>query len=359
MIKITSEEICFRIGEKSMKKFLSLFLAAVLLMTFTACGGNNGGTITTTDNLSGSDTQSSIPSGKNAKLTIAYQGGIGYAPVHILEQQKLIEANYKEATGAEVTVQFQKLDSGADINTGIIGGTIDIGCMGIAPAVSAVAGGVPAKVVTGLCSQTHGLMTNDPSIRTLADIKDNQIALVNIGSIQHILLAMAAEKELGDPHALDNNIVKMSHAEGYAALEAGTYKLHLTSSPFINRERENDKFTEIKAVNKIWPDGNTFLVALASTKIGDDNPELFEAVQESFAQAIELINSDQEQAAQLIAPYLGQDVATTLKDLQDETSMFFGELKGATQMADFMHRAGFINKEVTFSEFTYPGVKGD
>jgi NitT/TauT family transport system substrate-binding protein len=202
-------------------------------------------------------------------------------------------------------------------------------------------------------------MTNDPSIKSLKDIGDNQIALVNIGSIQHILLAMAAEKELGDAHALDNNIVKMSHAEGYAALEAGTYKLHLTSSPFINRERENEKFTEIKAVNEIWPDGNTFLVALASTKIGEDNPELFAAVQKSFKEAIDLINEDQEQAAQLIAPYLGQDVKTTLKDLQDETSMFFGELKGATQMADFMHRAGFIEKAVTFKDFTYPDVKGE
>ena len=343
-----------------MKKFLSLIFAAALLLTFTACGGNDGD-ITTTDNngiISGTQ-NSSVPAGENAKLTIAYQGGIGYAPVHIIEQKKLIESNYKEATGADVTVQFQKLDSGADINTGIIGGTIDIGCMGIAPAVSAVSSGVPAKVLTGLCSQTHGLMTNDPSIKTLKDIGDNQIALVNIGSIQHILLAMAAEKELGDPHALDNNIVKMSHAEGFAALEAGTYKLHLTSSPFINRERENDKFTEIKAVNEIWPDGNTFLVALASTKIGEDNPELFKAVQEAFEEAIDFINSDEEQAAQLVATYLGQDAQTTLKDLQDETSVFFGELKGATQMADFMYRAGFIKKEVTFEDFTYEGVKGD
>lgn len=342
-----------------MKKLLSLLLASVLLLTFTACGGNNGDVNTTTDSNTSSTQGSSASSSQNAKLTIAYQGGIGYAPVHILEQKKLIESNYKEATGADVTVQFQKLDSGADINTGIIGGTIDIGCMGIAPAVSAISSGVPAKVLTGLCSQTHGLMTNDPSIKTLSDIGDNQIALVNIGSIQHILLAMAAEKELGDPHALDNNIVKMSHAEGFAALEAGTYKLHLTSSPFINRERENDKFTEIKAVNEIWPDGNTFLVALANSKIGEDNPELFKAVQESFKQAIDFINGDTEQAAQLIAPYLGQDAQTTLKDLQDETSMFFGELKGATQMADFMYRAGFIEKEVTLDDFTYEGVKGD
>lgn len=339
---------------KNFKKITTIILCLGILFCLAACGGNKVDMGTTADS-----TQSSTDKAETAELTIAYQGGIGYAPVHILEQKKLIEENYKAATGKEVKVSFQKLDSGADINTGIIGGTIDIGCMGIAPAVSAVSSGVPAKVLTGLCSQTHGLMTNDPSIKSLADIKDNQIALVNIGSIQHILLAMAAEKELGDAHALDNNIVKMSHAEGYAALEAGTYKLHLTSSPFINRERENEKFTEIKAVNEVWPDGNTFLVALASTEIEQENPELFKAVQESFKEAIDLINNDENQAAEIIAPYLGQDAETTLKDLQDETSMFFGELKGATQMADFMHRAGFIENAVSFEDFTYADVKGD
>lgn len=292
-------------------------------------------------------------------LTIAYQGGIGYAPVHVLEAKDLIETKYKEATGKEVEVEFQKLDSGADINTGIIGDTIDIGCMGIAPAISAVSNGIPAKVLTGLCSQSHGLMTSDAKIKTLSDIGNEQIALVNIGSIQHILLAMACEKELGDAHALDNNIVKMAHAEGFAALEAGTYKLHLTSSPYINRERENEAYSEIKAVNEIWPDGNTFLVALATTKLQSENEELFNAVTEAFEEAITFINENQQETAEIVADKLDQDVETTLADLQDETSMFFGELKGATQMAEFMYRAEFMESEVTFEKLTFPNVKGD
>lgn len=319
---------------------LSVILTVSLLLGLCACSSSGG-------------------SDGAAEITIAYQGGIGYAPVHILEAKALIESNYKEATGNEVSVTFQKLDSGADINTGIIGGTIDIGCVGIAPAVSAVASGVPAKVMTGLCSQSHGLMTNDKSIKTLADIGENQIALVNIGSIQHILLAMAAEKELNDAHALDNNIVKMSHAEGYAALEAGTYKLHLTSSPFINRERENEKFTEITAVNEVWPDGNTFLVALASTKLQQENEPLFNAVRDSFAEAIDFINNNKDEAAEIVAGYLGQDVATTLADLNDETSSFFGNLVGATYMADFMYRAGFIENAVTFENLTFSNVTGN
>lgn len=322
-----------------MKKIISVILAVILVFSvvaaMTACSKDS--------------------SQKKETLTIAYQGGIGYAPVHIMEAKGLIEKNY----GGEVEVVFQKLDSGADINTGIIGGTIDIGCMGVAPAISAVANGVPAKIVSNLCSQSHGLMTNDSSIKTLKDIGDTQIALVNIGSIQHILLAMACERELGDAHALDGNIVKMAHAEGYAALESGTYKLHLTSSPFINRERESGKYTEIKAVNEIWPDGNSFLVALAATKLQEENKELFDAVVKSFNEAIEFINTDKQGTAEIVSVHLGQDVETTLSDLNDPTSKFFAELNGAGEMADFMYRADFIESKIDFEDIKFSNVQGD
>jgi NitT/TauT family transport system substrate-binding protein len=322
-----------------MKKIVSFVLTIALVFSVVAvmggCGNNSGE--------------------KKQTLTIAYQGGIGYAPVHIMEAKKLIEKNYD----GEIEVVFQKLDSGADINTGIIGGTIDVGCVGVAPAISAVANGVPAKIVSNLCSQSHGLMTSDSNIKTLKDIGNTQIALVNIGSIQHILLSMACEKELGDAHALDANIVKMAHAEGYAALESGTYKLHLTSSPFINRERENDKYTEIKAVNEIWPDGNSFLVAMASTKLQEENKVLFDAIVKSFEEAIDFINTDKQGTAEIVSGYLGQDVETTLSDLNDPTSLFFGSLKGVGEMADFMFRANFIEKEVNFEELKFSNVEGD
>ncbi len=318
------------------KKIFSILICICLVSMFTSCAKQTQET-------------------KTAKITIAYQGGIGYAPVHILEAKNLIEKNYD----GEVEVTFQKLDSGADINTGIIGGTIDIGCMGVGPAISAVSSGVPAKILTNLCSQSHGLMTSDKNIKTLSDIKDEQIALVNIGSFQHILLAMAAEKELGDAHALDKNIVKMAHAEGFAALEGGTVKLHLTSSPFINRERENEKYTEIKAVNEIWPDGNSFLVALCNTKIQKENPELFETISKAFEQAIEFINTDKKGAAEIVAKYLEQDTETTLADLSDKSSSFFGELKGVGDVADFMFKAGFIETKVNFDDIKFENVKGN
>jgi len=286
------------------------------------------------------------------KITIAYQGGIGYAPVHVMESQKLIEKNYN----GNVEVNYVKLDSGAVINEGIIGGTIDIGCMGLAPAISGVSKGIPYKAIANLCSQSNGLMSNDASISSLKQIKpEDKIALVSTGSIQHILLGMAAEKTLGDAHALDNNIQRMSHAEGMAALEAGVVKLHLTSAPFIYQERAQAKYIELPEVKEAWPQGNTFLVAMAATTLENDK-DLFEAVQKAFAQSVDYINSNPDDTISIEEQYLKLDKEVIKSYLKKPDCKFFTDIRGLRLMAEFMKRAGFVEKDVSKEQFCYGGV---
>ena len=324
-----------------MKKFVALVLSVTMVFALTACGGSDA-----------QGNAESTNAGETQKITIAYQGGIGYAPIHVMEVQKLIEENYD----GELEVEYVKLDSGAAINEGIIGGTIDIGCMGLGPAISGVAAGVPYKAVSNLCSQSHGLMSNDPSIQSLADItSEDKIALVNTGSIQHILRAMAAEKNLGDAHALDNNIQAMSHAEGMAALESGTVKLHLTSSPFIYQERANEAYNELPEINEVWPSGNSFLLAMASEKVAGDE-KLYNAVRAAFDQAFAFINNDVEGTADIEVEYLALDRETVMSYLNEEDCQFFPQLRGADDMAAFMYSAGFITREVTMDEFKYDDV---
>ena len=300
--------------------------------------------------LAGCGGQSSAPKAdEEIKINIAYQGGIGYAPVHVMERQGLIEKYY----GGKVAVTYQKLDSGAAINEGIIGGSIQIGCMGVAPAISGVSSGIPYKIISALCAQSHGLMTNQADINSLADIKEGDvIALVNTGSIQHILLAMTAEKALGDPHALDNNIQKMSHAEGMAALESGTVQLHLTSSPFIYQERENPNYHELTELSEVWPSGNTFLVAMASESLAE-NKELFEAIQKAFAEAITFINENEDATVEIEADYLALEPEQVRGYLEQPDCQFSAQGKGIQDMADFMYRADFIEKEVAESDLYF------
>ena len=332
--------IRLRVGKEKMKKtILSTVIAALALCLVLSFFG-----LTT-----------AAEAAKEKTLTIAYQGGVGYAPIHVMEVQELVQKYYD----GDININYIKLDSGAAINEGIIGGTIDVGCMGVAPAISGVSRGIPYKVISNLCAQSHGLMSNDPSIQSLKDITiEDKIALVSTGSFQHILLSMAAENVLGDPHALDNNIQNMSHAEGMASLESGTVKLHLTSSPYIYQERENPNYNELKELNEAWPSGNSFLVAMASIKLEEDEA-LFSAVRQALADAITFINEDPEGIAAIESEYLGLDLETVKGYLEQPDSQFFGETRGVSTMADFMLRAGFIDEGITMEQFLFDGVSGD
>jgi NitT/TauT family transport system substrate-binding protein len=166
---------------------------------------------------------------------------------------------------------------------------------------------------------------------------------------------MAAEKVLGDPHALDNSIQAMSHAEGMASLESGTVTLHLTSSPFIYQERENSAYTELSEISQVWPSGNTFLLAMASTNLEKD-ADLMTAVSNAFAQAIAFINENPAETAQIESQYLSLDLETVTGYLEQPDCQFFPEIRGANDMAQFMHRAGFIKNSITMDQFKFPSV---
>ena len=238
-----------------MKKVLIVVVAAItafsMCLSLAGCGESSD---------SGDDV---------AKLTVVQQYGMAYAPLKVIQEKGLIEENYD----GDVEVNFQTLNSGASINDAFVAGDVDVGLMGVAPAITgSLNEGVPYKICSNVSAQPHKLMTNDPNIKTLKDIGEkDQIALVNIGSIQHILLAMAAKEQLGDAHALDNNIAAMAHPDGMTALLNGSVKCQLTTSPFVFKEAKEEGISEVDAIESVWPEGNSFIVAVASTDLHDNN----------------------------------------------------------------------------------------
>ena len=213
-----------------MKKFLTSILVGVLLFA----GGCSNANDNATSNVAGNAEKEA-----EVELNIAYQYGLAYAPLVVAMENNLIEKAYKELTGKEITVTWHQMSSGADINTGIASGSLNVGFMGVGPAVAGISKNIGYKIFTNLSGQEHSLMTNDETIKSLEDLvgSEKQIALVNIGSIQHIILAKALSDNGLDPHSLDSNIVVMKHPDGLTALESGSIALHLTSSPYILRKR--------------------------------------------------------------------------------------------------------------------------
>lgn len=314
------------------QKCLAIFLSIIMIIPLSGC------TAGSQDNT--------------ASITIAYQYGTGYTPFLIMKEQKLIE---KYADGIEV--KWQVLNSGSAITEGLTAGSIDVAGIGVAPAVTGISKGAPFSIYSGISSQSQGLLTNNPQIHSLSDItSEDKIAVVNIGSIQHILLAMLAEKELGDPHALDNNIVAMSHPDGMQALLSNSVSCHQTSAPYTIQEKNTDGIYLISDMTEVYPVDAPFIVGVTSNAVHDNKP-IYDAIVKATKEAIDYANQNKENTAALICKDLGLSQDETLTYLSDDSSLFHDDITGITDIVAFMEKNGFIEQAPSLPELCYKNAE--
>lgn len=328
-----------------MKKLVCAVLTVAMAFSLCACGAGSS---------------KNAEDGDAIELNIAYQYGLAYAPLVVAKENKLIEKAYEEATGKTVTVNWIQMNSGADINTGIASGELNVGFMGVGPAITGVTKNVGYKIFTNLSGQEHGIMVNDDSINSLNDFveSDKQIGVVNIGSIQHIMLAMALDNEGIDPHALDSNLIALKHPDGKTSLESGNIAAHVTSSPYIYMERNNDSLHEIESVKNAWTKDDSFIVGVASISLHDSNPELYKALCDGIGEAITYVEDNSEETAKLTYELDGNTI-------EDEVAYLKGgyysvETKSVFRMASFMFENNFIDSDpVSYENLVFDNVVGD
>lgn len=332
--------------KKKMKKRIGIGLTLIVCVFLASCGN---GSLTETDKEA-----------EIAELNIAYQYGLAYAPLLIAQEQNLIEQAYLEISGNTVNVTWNQMSAGADINTGIASGNIQVGFLGVAPAITGVMNDVGYKIFTNLSGQEHGLMTNNPDIASIGDLIGStyQIALVNIGSIQHIILARALQYAGYDAHALDSNLAAMKHPDGMASLENGAVACHLTTNPYLYQERGETGLFEIDGISAVWTAENSFIVGVASEELYENNPELYEALCKAMEEAVTYMNENPEAAAEITHEYDGNSIEDEIRYIK--AGSYSTVTDGILECAKFMAKEQFIEKTPeNYSELVFDNVKGD
>ena len=288
-------------------------------------------------------------------IHIAYQYGIGYAPAMIAK-----EKGYLEQLLPDVAITWQLMNSGSTINAATIAGDIDFALMGTAPFLIGIDKGVPYKLFTGMSTyMPTGLVCNDPEIKSLSDFTaEDRIAVVSYGSIQHILLAMGADKYLGDPHALDTNIIGMSNPEGFATVLAGNseVKAQLASVHYYLRLVEHG-YHDIMPLDQVFMAEPTLLLGAISTETLEAHPEYLEAMRQALEQGRAFLREYPEEAAKILAEIEGTTPEQMSSYLSYPTLKFTEQTQGIFALAQFMAKAGFITKApASFADFATPNL---
>lgn len=284
-----------------------------------------------------------------SSIIIAEQYGLAYAPLQIMKEKKFLETI---SPGTEV--HWVRLANTAAIREAVLSGDLDAGFLGIPPFLLARDKKMPWKIATGLSRAPLGLVVNDASIRTLEDFTpQTRLALPQPGSIQHILLCMALEKQTGDYAALDSVLVSMKHPDGMNALLSDAVEGHFSSPPYIFQEEDQEGFSLLLSGEEAMGGSFSFIVGMVTEDFYQSHPELYSDYLKALKMSVDFINNQRDESLEILSEVYDMD-SEILRDYLSRPGMVFEtEIHGLQQFIDFMEARGMIDNIETAGDVIF------
>ncbi len=290
------------------------------------------------------------------EITIAEQFGLAYAPLQIMKELKLLEKNQPD-----VTVNWKQMGNTAAIREAMLAKEVDIGFMAIPPFLIGWDKGMEWKIAGGLSKTPVGLVTNRSEVSSISDLNDkDRIALPQPGSVQHILLSMACEKEFGDSHKLDNMLVTMAHPDGMNALQIKKdITAHFTAPPYLNKELANKENKLILSGEQAIGGEFTFIVEVTTKNFYENNPEGYKSFAKALDEAVTYIQNNRAEAVKILSKAYEISEEEIEEYLDTEGVSYGSKVQGGDKFADFMQRNDYISKtpknknEIMWDEVDY------
>ncbi|MFB4374987.1 ABC transporter substrate-binding protein [Agrobacterium sp. CR_3] len=301
-------------------------------------------------------------------IRVATQYGTSHLATTVAEKLSLFQKHAESNAIAGTEFQVQRVSGSTVINDGIFSGSLDIGAYGSTALIAAWAktkGSYDLKGIVACNEAVLTLYTNDPSIRSIKDIKPtDRIAVTGTTSPQAIMLQMAAEKEFGKGEAkrFDKQMVQLPHPDATTALISGNgVTLYFAAPPFISALEASGKCFKVTDGREII--GGPFSGALyaSAQKFADANPKALAAFVGALKEAMDFIRSDPGKAAEI---YMAAE-KTSLSAAQVEEAIrgqaFAIEPRGMQSLADFLASTGAIKQAPASwrDMFFEPVSKGD
>jgi len=279
------------------------------------------------------------------EISLAEQFGIAYAPLQIMKAQGFLEKELVQAGLDQTEVKWKQLGNTTAIREAMLSGDLDVGFVGIPPFLLGLDNGMDWKIICGLSESRVSLLTKDPKVETLEDLNaSHKIILPQPGSIQHILLQMAADKILGDANAFDNQLIALAHPDGVTAFTAGdAQQLHFTTPPFIQKELEVSGAHEILEGKTAFGGEFTFIVGICPERF-TKNEKLYQALQNAIEKSIQYMNDYPEETIEILATAYEYKPDDLKAYLEADQMIFTQEVKGVQQFVDFMYENGDLKK---------------
>ncbi|MER5966080.1 glycine betaine ABC transporter substrate-binding protein [Streptomyces sp. NPDC002057] len=254
---------------------------ALLALAVTACGGGASD--------EGND------KGK-LRIRIAYQA-IPNADL-VVKNQRLLEKALPEAE-----IRWVKFDSGGDVNTAVIAGSVDLGLIGSSPVTKGLSAplNIPYKVlwIHDVIGDNEALVAKK-EFGSVQDLKGRKIA-APFGSTAHYSLLAALES--AGLKASDVNLIDLQPQDALAAWQRGDIDAAYVWTPSLTELQKDGKV--LVTSRQIGAQGKpTADLGIVTNAFAERHPEAVDAWLSAEDQAVKLAKSDPAKAAASIGAEL-------------------------------------------------------
>lgn len=299
-------------------------------------------------------------------IGVAYQNGLTYFPILLMEANKTYEAHATKLGIKDPKANYSRMSGPGAINDALLTKSVHFASVGppsLGLLYDKTNGGY--KTVASLSYMPLFLNTNSPRIKSLDDIKEgDKIALPTVKtSIGAVMLQMAVAQKYGIENyaKLDKYTTSMSHPDGMTALMSGKTEinLHFTSPPFQYQELDDGKGSVRTIVNSYDVTGgkSTFVLQVGNVKFVEENPLTYKAFSGALEESINWINNNKIDAAKkyIELSKTKESLNDVLAQLTDKDIEFNPAPRGLMKIAQFQKDIGTIKtvpkswKDYTFS----------
>jgi NitT/TauT family transport system substrate-binding protein len=300
------------------------------------------------------------------EVVLAPQFGLAYVPLHVMEQDKLVEKHLAKNGLPRTKVNWSRTTGGAAANEALLSGAVHISSGGVGPLLTIwdrTKGNFDVKGVGTFDRTALFLNTINPKVKTLRDFSDSdRIALPAVKiSIQAVTLHMACEAEFGAGNhtRLDHLTVSMSHPDGTAAMLSGKSEItaHFTSPPFSFQQLEDPRVHRVVNSFDTMGGPTTFNSAYATSRFRSENPRTFKAVFDALVEAHAFIQKNRDDAIRI---YIAAENSKLKPDfiakmLASPYIEYSVAPQNTMKYAAFMNKVGSLkNRPASWKDYFFP-----
>ena len=259
-----------------------------------------------------------------------------------------------------LNVTTMTISTGSSIVSAMASGDIDIGYIGITPALQGISEGVPIKIVGAVNLDGSGIVV-DPkeNITNTTDLKGKKVATPGVSSIQQVLLLYQLQK-----YNLTTSDVDISSVDIYmlpSTLASKKVDAYIAYEPYVSLAPYRDVGNVMIYSDEIMP-GHPCCVIVARQDFIDQHPQELQKFLDIHKNTTEFVNNNQNETAKLISTELTTNPELEMMSLPHVK--FVSQVDKAFQdkVINFMNieiQMGYLKKNMTVDQIFDTQFLGD